>query len=1025
MITRIYFITLLLLVTLFINTKAQTQIKLDSLINESNNFAIASETNSDYALEMTAGDFNGDGIQDIAISSAENTGSSDSDTRSINIIFGSTTFDESITDSFTIIYRSNDPTLLTYHGFGTELGTGDLNNDGIDDLIIGMPLHDDQKGRLYVVYGKTSRTESVLNIAGLTAQDGFMLNGPNGVSGGNGSSQLGYNYAIGDFDNDNLNDLFVSSFNQFTSSGYVVFGKAIQGELTIGLDTLSRNSGMYIYTTISSDNLGNDAAFLDINGDGIEDLLMASEGAWSQGRIYTLFGSSSLPDSANISSINRGVNGLTIFGSFNPTQTRFGKDFDMGDFNGDGVMDFIVSATRTGTTKGSVYIIFGGAGVFDDNVYPTLLSAGEGLTINGESLNYLGKFLDVADFNNDGIDDIVFTGGIHDLSSNLTENYDDKLRVLLGSDRVLPDVLDLENPSPEFDLFEITTPSRFSDIGNSVTATDINNDGNQDLIFGSRFDDPNSSSESFSSYFILNVDLSTTKTDTSISDTVLFSGGTGTPEDPYLISNAEQLDSVRLFMDKSFLLTTDLDLTTANEYGWVPIGYDRNDQYLVGEREVFTGCFDGGGNTISNLTIHNRGKNVGLFYSVSGCVKNLILDNSAITYIAPEDMPDSLGLSEIDLIEDIPRFVGIVASRIELGGKVENIDVLNSSIEFGSVGMIAGWNEGSVSDSYAQGEISDANQSGGITAVNLGSIHQSAFEGSLIHIENAAGGIVGTNLEGSITESYTTVSIQKTGTFGGLSGIYQYGILENNYAEFEVQDSSSVGGIVGFYGLSGILNSPDKPLSIKYNYAFGEIESKTVLENYYKGIIGQAFMNSSDSAQTVLKVSDNYWNTELFGREDSLFGFRIQTGGRSTLEMKQESTFENWEFTSIWTIDVGETFPYLRNNPPNKKPGEGIMSTSNQIETELPQRVSLYQNYPNPFNPSTQIRYELVNSSTVRLEIFNILGQKIQTLVDNKVQTSGSHSVVFNAQGLSSGIYIYQLRVGDGFTLTKKLTLIK
>ena len=777
---------------------------------------------------------------------------------------------------------------------------------------------------------------------------------------------------------------------------------------------------MYIYTTIVSDNVGNDAAFLDINGDGIEDLLMASENAWSQGRIYTLFGSTSPPDSINISSIKRRVEGITIAGSTNPTLTRFGKDFDIGDFNGDGIQDFIVSATRTGTTRGTVYVVYGGNGVFDDNVYPSFLQPGEGLTINGESLNYLGKFLDVADFNNDGIDDIVFTGGIHDLSSNLTENYDNKLRILLGTDQVLPDELDLENPSSEFQLFEITPPSRYWDAGNSVVAIDINNDTKQDLIFGARYDDPNSSNESFASYFLLNFDLASSP-DTSEIDTVYFDGGDGTELDPYLISTIEQLDSLILFPDNYFLLSTDLDLSGIN---WVPIGYERDDYYLLGEREIFTGCFDGGGHTIQNFEINNRGKNVGFFYSVSGCVKNLNFDGASITYIATDNLPDSIkNLDPLLLIEDIPRFAGIVSSRIEDSGRIENVTVLDASLEFGSVGFITGWNEGSISNAYASGVINEANQAGGIAAVNFGNIDKSGFEGTLSNVLNSTGGIAGTNFEGSITESYSTTSTSKTGTLGGITGTFQYGIIENNYAHFNVLDSSSVGGIIGLYGLGGSLND-DKPISIINNYSFGEVDSKTEFQNFYRGVLGLAFLNATDSAQTVDKIKDNYWNKDLLGQEDLLPGFRITVGASSTAEMKTLTTFENWDFTNIWSIDQGSTFPFLRNNPPMNKPGKDITATSNAYETEIPQKLYLSQNYPNPFNPSTTISYEVPESGKVTLEVFNMLGRSVAILIGGKTKSAGRYSIDFDASSLSSGMYFYRLTAA-GQILTQKMTLIK
>ena len=97
---------------------------------------------------------------------------------------------------------------------------------------------------------------------------------------------------------------------------------------------------------------------------------------------------------------------------------------------------------------------------------------------------------------------------------------------------------------------------------------------------------------------------------------------------------------------------------------------------------------------------------------------------------------------------------------------------------------------------------------------------------------------------------------------------------------------------------------------------------------------------------------------------------------------------------------------------------------SNEPDEDLPQHVELDQNYPNPFNPVTTIDYAVPKRSSVRLEVFDILGRKVATLVDNKQQSSGRYSVRFDASALASGLYIYKLRAGQTI-LTKKLTLVK
>jgi len=83
----------------------------------------------------------------------------------------------------------------------------------------------------------------------------------------------------------------------------------------------------------------------------------------------------------------------------------------------------------------------------------------------------------------------------------------------------------------------------------------------------------------------------------------------------------------------------------------------------------------------------------------------------------------------------------------------------------------------------------------------------------------------------------------------------------------------------------------------------------------------------------------------------------------------------------------------------------------------------LIQNYPNPFNPTTTIGYALPTTGVVTLKIFNILGQEVQTLVDEK-QVAGQYSVIFDAKNLASSIYFYRLNAGD-FVQTRKAILMR
>jgi hypothetical protein len=107
---------------------------------------------------------------------------------------------------------------------------------------------------------------------------------------------------------------------------------------------------------------------------------------------------------------------------------------------------------------------------------------------------------------------------------------------------------------------------------------------------------------------------------------------------------------------------------------------------------------------------------------------------------------------------------------------------------------------------------------------------------------------------------------------------------------------------------------------------------------------------------------------------------------------------------------------YYKRNP------TGITGLEN-IESEFPSEFKLEQNYPNPFNPSTSIQYQVSSNTKVSLKVYDVLGNEVATLV-NENKTAGSYEVTFDATGLPSGVYFYQLNT-ETFTQTIKMVYLK
>ncbi len=87
-------------------------------------------------------------------------------------------------------------------------------------------------------------------------------------------------------------------------------------------------------------------------------------------------------------------------------------------------------------------------------------------------------------------------------------------------------------------------------------------------------------------------------------------------------------------------------------------------------------------------------------------------------------------------------------------------------------------------------------------------------------------------------------------------------------------------------------------------------------------------------------------------------------------------------------------------------------------------RFELYSNYPNPFNPSTTIQYDLPRSARVEVQVYDVLGRMVATLVNNERQSAGAHSIRFNGSNLASGVYFFRL-TADDYVATRKMMLLK
>lgn len=149
--------------------------------------------------------------------------------------------------------------------------------------------------------------------------------------------------------------------------------------------------------------------------------------------------------------------------------------------------------------------------------------------------------------------------------------------------------------------------------------------------------------------------------------------------------------------------------------------------------------------------------------------------------------------------------------------------------------------------------------------------------------------------------------------------------------------------------------------------------------------------------------------------------FRSLDNGNSWSRLDHSGLFSA-EINSIYYDDKAVLYA-ATNNGIGAFIGDLLVSVDDDQITLVPNNFLLYQNYPNPFNPITVIRYDIAQAENVEISIYNILGQRIRTLV-NEIKQPGQYDVSFDASSLTSGIYIYRIKSGN-YLSSKKMLLIK
>jgi len=469
-----------------------------NLLGPGQGFAVTGAlTQENLGLSLSsAGDVNGDSIDDLLLGTSVGVAGSAHAAKAY-VIYGRTGSDRgavsldnlNASDGFIIQGRANQNSPDMHVS-----AAGDVNGDGLDDLILGAQYGNvgtSGGGEAYVIYGRAGVLRGAVSLPDLAARDGFILHAaaPGDMAG---RSVAG----AGDVNADGLDDIVIGAIaadggGNAAGAAYIVYGQSGAARPALDLSNLGGASGFAVQGAAASDLQGNSVTLAgDLNGDGIDDLIFGAPGndqdGTGAGRAYVVYGKGGAARGpVDLSALSM-ADGFIIQGDDADDLTGICVAA-AGDSNGDGHGDIIFGASGAGPT-GRAYLIYGQAGAARGPIDLSNLAASDGFVIIGAQIgDQLGTSASSAgDLNGDGFADVIIgaPNGASAGSSGVGRAY-----VIFGQHGSTRGTLDLQSFTAAEGLI-ISAAVGFDDTGGVVAgAGDFNGDGLSDVMIGAPLND--------------------------------------------------------------------------------------------------------------------------------------------------------------------------------------------------------------------------------------------------------------------------------------------------------------------------------------------------------------------------------------------------------------------------------------------------------------------------------------------------------------------------------------------------------